>query len=47
VKRLIDAHGGKITIEDNQPKGTVFVVELPLGSSAGASIAPPSSTHEG
>jgi two-component system sensor histidine kinase BarA len=47
VKRLIDAHGGKITIEDNQPKGTVFVVELPLGSSAGASIAPPSSTNEG
>ena len=42
VKRLVDAHGGKITIEDNEPRGTVFVVVLPLGSSAGASVAPPS-----
>jgi signal transduction histidine kinase len=42
VKRLVDAHGGKITIEDNEPRGTVFVVVLPIGSSAGASIAPAS-----
>jgi signal transduction histidine kinase len=41
VKRLVDAHGGKITIEDNEPQGTVFVVVLPLGPSA-ASL-PPSS----
>jgi len=42
VKRLVDAHGGTISIEDNEPRGTVFVVVLPLGSSAGASVAPPS-----
>jgi signal transduction histidine kinase len=29
VKRLVEAHGGAIRIEDNQPKGTVFVVSLP------------------
>jgi two-component system sensor histidine kinase BarA len=40
VKRLVDAHGGKISIEDNDPRGTVFVVVLPIGSSAGSSIVP-------
>ena len=40
VKRLVDAHGGKISIEDNIPKGTVFVVVLPIGTSASASIPP-------
>jgi signal transduction histidine kinase len=29
VKRLVEAHGGSIAIEDNDPKGTVFVVTLP------------------
>ena len=29
VKRLVDAHGGSIHIEDNVPQGTVFVVRLP------------------
>ncbi len=29
VKRLVEVHGGTIRIEDNQPKGTVFVVSLP------------------
>lgn len=29
VKRLVDAHGGTIHIEDNMPQGTVFVVRLP------------------
>jgi two-component system sensor histidine kinase BarA len=29
VKRLIEAHSGKIRIEDNEPRGTVFVVSLP------------------
>ncbi len=29
VKRLVDAHGGEIAIEDNVPRGTVFVVALP------------------
>ena len=29
VKRLLSAHSGTIRIEDNQPRGTVFVVSLP------------------
>jgi two-component system sensor histidine kinase BarA len=40
VKRLVDAHGGKISIEDNEPKGTVFIVVLPIGTSASTSVAP-------
>jgi two-component system sensor histidine kinase BarA len=42
AKRLVDAHGGKISIEDNDPKGTVFVVLLPIGiSSADRSSSAP------
>jgi signal transduction histidine kinase len=37
VKRLIEGHGGTIDIEDNDPKGTVFVVSLPQAT---PSIAP-------
>ncbi|HEX8789425.1 MAG TPA: ATP-binding protein [Polyangiaceae bacterium] len=33
VKRLVEAHGGEIRIEDNSPKGTVFVVSLPQAAS--------------
>jgi signal transduction histidine kinase len=29
VKRLVEGHGGAIHIEENKPKGTVFVVTLP------------------
>jgi signal transduction histidine kinase len=29
VKRLVEAHSGTIVIEDNAPRGTVFVVSLP------------------
>ena len=29
VKRLVSAHGGAVRIEENVPKGTVFVVSLP------------------
>ncbi len=29
VKRLVQEHGGSIRIEDNRPKGTVFIVCLP------------------
>ena len=29
VKRLVEAHSGTIVIEDNEPRGTVFVVSLP------------------
>lgn len=30
-KTIINAHGGKITVSDNKPKGTVFTFSLPLG----------------
>jgi signal transduction histidine kinase len=29
VKRLVEAHGGSIRIEENRPRGTAFVVTLP------------------
>jgi signal transduction histidine kinase len=32
VKRLVESHGGAIRIEDNPPRGTVFVVTLPQAS---------------
>ena len=37
VKRLVESHGGTICIEDNEPKGTVFVVSLPQAT---PSVAP-------
>jgi signal transduction histidine kinase len=36
VKRLVEAHAGRIRIEDNAPKGTVFVVSLPQAAPAAA-----------
>ena len=27
----VEAHGGRISIEDNQPRGSVFVVQIPTG----------------
>ncbi|HVU04734.1 MAG TPA: ATP-binding protein [Polyangiaceae bacterium] len=30
VKRLVEGHDGRVTIEDNEPKGAIFVVTLPL-----------------
>jgi two-component system, NarL family, sensor histidine kinase BarA len=39
VKRLVEAHGGTIRIEDNVPKGIVFVVSLPPSA---PSLADPS-----
>jgi len=33
VKRIVEAHLGRIRVEENTPRGTVFVVNLPLGSS--------------
>ncbi len=32
VKRIVELHKGKVWVEDNKPKGSVFVVELPLRS---------------
>ncbi len=39
VKRLVDAHSGSIRVEDNEPRGTVFVVTLPAHD--GAQSMPP------
>lgn len=35
VKRLVDAHDGTVHIYGNLPRGTVFVVTLPLAADAG------------
>jgi len=32
VSEVVKAHDGKITIEDNQPKGTIFKIKLPVNS---------------
>ncbi|MFP4631822.1 MAG: ATP-binding protein [Halobacteriales archaeon] len=32
VDRLVDSYGGDVWIEDNEPRGAVFVVELPLAT---------------
>jgi two-component system sensor histidine kinase BarA len=46
VKRLVEAHGGTVSIDANQPQGTQFIVRIPTFSSAGsgASSGVPSST---
>jgi signal transduction histidine kinase len=36
VRRLVEAHSGTIAIEDNTPRGTVFVVSLPQAAPADA-----------
>lgn len=30
-KSIIVAHGGEITVEDNNPRGTIFTFTLPAG----------------
>lgn len=29
-KIAVGAHGGRISVEENQPKGSIFVVRIPL-----------------
>jgi signal transduction histidine kinase len=29
VRRLVEAHGGRVSVKPNQPRGTVFSVFLP------------------
>jgi len=41
VKRLVDAHSGRVRIEDNAPHGAVFVVTLPVSREAPASPSVP------
>ncbi|MGH2765023.1 MAG: hypothetical protein ACRDKA_03775 [Actinomycetota bacterium] len=31
VKALVEAHGGDVTYEPNDPRGAVFRVSLPVG----------------
>lgn len=30
-KSIVTAHGGMISVSDNQPKGTIFTFTLPIG----------------
>ena len=42
VKRIVEAHGGGIAIEENQPSGAVFVVTFPPTTGSGP---PPAGSH--
>jgi two-component system sensor histidine kinase BarA len=42
VKRIVEAHGGGIAIEENQPTGAVFVVTFPPTTGSGP---PPAGSH--
>jgi signal transduction histidine kinase len=41
VRRLVDAHRGTVRVQDNQPRGAVFVVELPVGAAGGGFVSDP------
>jgi hypothetical protein len=43
VNRIIEDHHGSIRVEENQPVGARFVVELPIASDA--VVAPPINQH--
>ncbi|MDO9111834.1 MAG: ATP-binding protein, partial [Desulfatirhabdiaceae bacterium] len=34
VRRLVEAHGGRVSVKPRVPKGTVFTVTLPEGDLA-------------
>jgi two-component system, NarL family, sensor histidine kinase BarA len=38
VKRIIDAHGGQVRVDGNEPHGTVFVVTLPSANARRAAL---------
>jgi len=40
VKRLVEAHGGKVFVTANQPTGAVFSVVLPIPAAGGNSLRP-------
>lgn len=39
VKRIVEAHGGRIRVEENVPRGAVFVVSFPLTTSGSGTRA--------
>ncbi|WP_256299440.1 PAS domain-containing sensor histidine kinase [Haloarchaeobius salinus] len=41
VDSLVDGYGGSVTIEDNDPRGTVFIVTLPLAEEDAAACDHP------
>jgi signal transduction histidine kinase len=46
VKRLVEAHGGAVAIETNEPRGAVFVVTLPTATHGSMRPPPPAAgTH--
>jgi signal transduction histidine kinase len=38
VRRIVDAHGGQVRVEGNEPSGTVFVVTLPSAQARKAAL---------
>lgn len=39
VKQLVEAHGGEISLLDNQPKGAIFRISLPAGKLQASSVS--------
>lgn len=31
ANKILTDHGGRIVVRDNQPKGSIFIMEIPLG----------------
>jgi K+-sensing histidine kinase KdpD len=42
----VDVHGGRIWAEDNQPKGCVFVLQMPINPANSMAPAAPTPAHE-
>jgi len=39
VKRIVEAHHGRIRVDENSPRGSVFVVNLPYTGSSGSGVS--------
>jgi signal transduction histidine kinase len=44
ARSVIEAHGGRLTVEPRRPVGTAFVIHLPLAGDAGGESAHQSGT---